>query len=62
MVAVFVAMVGSSLEKAADWFVVGFSILIALFVYRLAGDYWHLFAAGLLAPLAVSFLSRDESP
>jgi 4-azaleucine resistance transporter AzlC len=61
MVAVFTAMVGSSLRKLADWVVIGLSAVIALVVYGFAGGYWHLFAAGFLAPLAVSRLSKDDA-
>lgn len=60
MVAVFVAMVGSSLKKVSDWLVVGFSVLIAIIVYRFAGGYWHLFAAGLMTPLAICLFFKDK--
>ncbi|MBN2719720.1 MAG: AzlC family ABC transporter permease [Proteobacteria bacterium] len=62
MVAVFIAMVGSSVKKATDWLVVGLSVVIALAVYRWAGGYWHLFAAGLLAPLAVPAIVKEADP
>jgi predicted branched-subunit amino acid permease len=61
MVAVFTAMVGSSLKKAVDWFVVVLSAVIALIVFRFAGGYWHLFTAGLLAPLAASVVFRVQN-
>lgn len=61
MVAVFIAMVGSSIKRAADWMVAGLSVVIAVAAYRYAGGYWHLFAAGLLAPLAVSLTVKDAS-
>jgi len=62
MVAVFIAMVGSSIKKTSDWFVVGLSIVTAFAVYRFAGGYWHLFAAGFFAPLAVSLTGKGSSP
>ena len=61
MVAVFIAMVGSSIKKSSDWFVVGLSAIIALIVYKLAGGYWHLFAAGLLAPVGVLIFTREQA-
>ena len=60
MVAVFIAMVGSSIKSSRDWFVVGLSVVIAIAVYKTAGGYWHLFAAGLLAPLVVSMFTRKQ--
>ncbi len=59
MVAVFISMIGSSLEKAAHWLVAGLSALVAVGIFRFAGGYWHLFAAGLAAPLAVSIFVKD---
>lgn len=56
MLAVFISMVGSSVRRRADWLVVGLSVVTALLVYSAAGGYWHLFAAGLLVPLAGSTL------
>lgn len=60
MVAVFIAMVGSSINKFADWLVIGLSVAVALTVYLLTGGYWHLFAAGLMAPLLVSVIGKDN--
>jgi len=60
MVAVFISMVGSSITRKDDWLVVGFSAAIALSAYLLAGGYWHLFAAGLLAPLVVCFIVKAQ--
>ena len=60
MVAVFIAMVGSSLEKSGDWLVAGLSVLLSVLIFRFAGGYWHLFVAGLAAPLGVSFLVKGE--
>ena len=61
MVAVFIAMVGSSVRKSADWFAVGLSGVVAVAVFRFAGGYWHLFAAGLLAPLAAALIEKDAA-
>jgi 4-azaleucine resistance transporter AzlC len=61
MVAVFTAMVGSSVKRKTDWLVVGLSVVIAMAVYNYAGGYWHLFAAGLLAPLAVCVIVKDKA-
>jgi 4-azaleucine resistance transporter AzlC len=60
MLAVFISMVGSSIRRRADWFVIGLSIITALLVFTLAGGYWHLFAAGLLVPLAASSLFMES--
>ncbi len=59
MLAVFISMVGSSIRRRADWFVIGLSIVTALLVFTMAGGYWHLFAAGLLVPFAASTLFRE---
>lgn len=61
MVAVFIAMVGSSIKRKAEWLGVGLSVVIAAAAYRFAGGYWHLFAAGLFVPLAVSLTGKDPS-
>ncbi|MDF1525202.1 MAG: AzlC family ABC transporter permease [bacterium] len=60
MLAVFISMVGSSLRRRADWFVIGLSVVTALLVFTLAGGHWHLFAAGLLVPLAAATLFRES--
>jgi 4-azaleucine resistance transporter AzlC len=60
MLAVFISMVGSSIRRRADWFVIGLSIVTALLVFTMAGGYWHLFAAGLLVPFAASTLFRES--
>jgi 4-azaleucine resistance transporter AzlC len=60
MLAVFISMVGSSVRRKADWFVIGLSIVTALLVFTMAGGYWHLFAAGLLVPFAASTLFRNS--
>lgn len=54
MLAVFISMVGSSVRRGVDIFVVGASFLAAPLVFRWTGGYWHLFAAGLLVPLAAT--------
>ena len=59
MLAVFISMVGSSIRRDADWFVIGLSTVTALLVFSLAGGYWHLFAAGLLVPLGASTLFKE---
>ena len=59
MLAVFISMVGSSIRRKADWFVIGLSIVTALLVFTMAGGYWHLFAAGFLVPFVASTLFRE---
>jgi 4-azaleucine resistance transporter AzlC len=59
MLAVFISMVGSSLRRGTEWFVIGLSIVTALLIFSLAGGHWHLFAAGLLVPLATATLFRE---
>lgn len=59
MLAVFISMVGSSVRRKADGFVIGLSIVTALLVFTTTGGYWHLFAAGLLVPFAASSLFRE---
>ena len=64
MLAVFISMVGSSLRRRTEWFVIGLSIVTALLVFTLTGGHWHLFAAGLLVPFTAATLfreSKDES-
>jgi 4-azaleucine resistance transporter AzlC len=61
MVAVFIAMVGSSIRKKVEWLAVGLSVIIAAALFRYAGGYWHLFAAGLFAPFAASLTGKDPS-
>jgi len=60
MLAVFISMVGSSLKRKADWFVIGLSVATAVVVYSLLAGYWHLFIAGLLVPLTVSTLFKES--
>jgi 4-azaleucine resistance transporter AzlC len=60
MLAVFISMVGSSVRRRADWFVIGLSIVTALLVFTKAGGYWHLFAAGLLVPFVASILTGSQ--
>jgi 4-azaleucine resistance transporter AzlC len=60
MLAVFISMVGSSIQRRTDWFVIGLSIVTALLVFTVAGGYWHLFAAGLLVPFAASILIGSQ--
>ena len=60
MLAVFISMVGSSIRRHADWFVIGLSSVTALLVFSQAGSYWHLFAAGLLVPLGASTLLKES--
>ena len=60
MLAVFISMVGSSVRRGADWFVIGLSIVTALLVFHMAGGHWHLFAAGLLVPFAASILMGSQ--
>jgi predicted branched-subunit amino acid permease len=57
MVAVFISMIGSSIRKGSDWVAVGLAVLVALAVRSLVGGHWHLFAAGLLVPLTISFFN-----
>ncbi len=59
MPAVFISMVGSSIRRETDWFVIGLSIVTALLAFTLAGGHWHLFAAGLLVPFVASTLFRE---
>jgi 4-azaleucine resistance transporter AzlC len=61
MVAVFISMVGSSIRRKADWFVIGLSTAVALMTFVLAGGYWHLFAAGLLVPYIAATLFKEPS-
>ena len=61
MLAVFISMIGSSVRKGADWFVIGLSILTALLIFTTAGGYWHIFTAGLLAPLATLAMFRGSA-
>jgi len=60
MLAVFISMVGSSIRRRTDWFVIGLSIVTALLVFAMAGGHWHLFAAGLLVPFAASILTGSQ--
>lgn len=60
MLAVFISMVGSSVRSRADWSVIALALLAAPVVQKLAGGYWHLFAAGLLAPLAAALLLKGS--
>jgi len=60
MLAVFISMVGSSIRRKADWFVIGLSIVTALLVFTMADGHWHLFAAGLLVPFAASILTGSQ--
>ena len=59
MLAVFTSMVGSSVKRGVDGFVIGASLVLAPLVFMKAGGYWHLFAAGLLVPFAASILFRE---
>ncbi|MGD8353094.1 MAG: AzlC family ABC transporter permease [Pseudomonadota bacterium] len=59
MVAVFISMVGSSIRKKEDWFVISFSVVTAILVFALAGGYWHLFATGLAIPYAAVAIFRE---
>jgi 4-azaleucine resistance transporter AzlC len=61
MVAVFVAMVGSSIKVKSHWLVVALSVGVAVATYLYAGGYWHLFAAGFLSPLAVSGIGKERN-
>ncbi len=61
MLAVFISMVGSSVRRGADWFVVGLSIITSLLVFKTAGGYWHIFAAGLLVPLGALAVFREAA-
>jgi len=61
MLAVFISMVGSSIRRKADWFVIGLSTAVALLTFILAGGYWHLFAAGLLVPYAAIGLFKEPT-
>ena len=59
MLAVFISMVGSSIRRNADWFVIGLSVVTALLVFLLADGYWHLFIAGLLVPFVTVTIFRE---
>jgi len=59
MLAVFISMVGSSIRRRADWFVIGLSIVTALLVFTMARGYWHLFIAGLLVPFVTVTIFRE---
>ena len=60
MVAVFISMVGSSIRRKEDWYVIGFTVMTAVLVFTLAGGYWHLFVAGLAVPYIVVYLFRER--
>lgn len=59
MVAVFISMVGSSIRRRMEWFVIGVSAVAALLVFTLAGGYWHLFISGLIVPFIAAFLMKE---
>jgi 4-azaleucine resistance transporter AzlC len=61
MVAVFISMVGASIRKKSDWAAVTLAAVLAVIVRSAVGGYWHLFAAGLLVPLAVSFFNGEQA-
>ena len=61
MIAVFISMVGSSIRRKEDWYVIGLSLVTALLIFAAAGGYWHLFAAGLLVPYAIVSIVREKN-
>jgi len=61
MIAVFISMVGSSIRRKGDWFVIVLSVVVALITFRTVGGYWHLFAAGLLMPMTAATIFRESS-
>jgi 4-azaleucine resistance transporter AzlC len=60
MVAVFISMIGSSIRRKEDWYVVGLTVVAAILVFAWTGGYWHLFIAGLAAPAAVANMFRGK--
>jgi 4-azaleucine resistance transporter AzlC len=55
-VAVFVALVGSSLRSGRDWMVAAGAASLAWLVKASAGGSWHVLAAGVLVPLVSASL------
>jgi len=56
MLAVFTAMVGSSIKGKDDWLVLICAGTLSMIVYSTVGGYWHLIVTGIAVPVALSIV------
>ncbi len=61
MLAVFTAMVGSSLREANDWLVLISAGCLSLLIYTFAGGYWHLIITGLAVPVVLTAVNGRKT-
>ncbi len=56
MLAVFSAMVGSSIKGKDDWLVLICAGTLSMIVHSTVGGYWHLIVTGIAVPVALSIM------